>query len=493
MKLFVTIYDDARLLPHFLRHYSGLGITEFFVAIGPGLVGAVSGFTGDYNITVFQGHDVWDSPRGGNAAVTEMRRLHQLAKEWVVIVDLDEFVEFGPTIPELIVLAESEAANAIKGIMYDRFSADGQLVPFGPDSDLRELYPVKARFMRAMGGFDEKRVLVKGHLQAKAAHHIFADEQICSAVLEIAHYKWNDCAMERLKLAYQDLTEKGISWAYVYKRMIDHYERNARFNWEEFDGELVSGNQRLWILAQQRDAEIARLRARLTTADTEAANLRDEIAGHERQDNNLQAHSVALSADISATKSALAATEDRLGATEDALTAAKNELTATLEALSGTREELQAVHRSLSWRATQPLRWLCYHLIHASRRVRPPKQTLAPASSEPMRSHGASQSPAAELAGRSIPADSAESNAGGSLSMHLFELEPEDFVAALYRSVLRRPADPAGLAHWSSIIRTAGDYTSVLARFVESDEFKALNPGTIDRPSPSSFTPNHML
>src|SRR6516162_3747501 len=35
MKLFVTINNDARLLGHFLRHYSGFGITEFFIAVGP--------------------------------------------------------------------------------------------------------------------------------------------------------------------------------------------------------------------------------------------------------------------------------------------------------------------------------------------------------------------------------------------------------------------------------------------------------------------------
>ena len=33
MKLFVAIYDDARLLSHFLKHYAKAGVTDFFVAL----------------------------------------------------------------------------------------------------------------------------------------------------------------------------------------------------------------------------------------------------------------------------------------------------------------------------------------------------------------------------------------------------------------------------------------------------------------------------
>jgi FkbM family methyltransferase len=69
-----------------------------------------------------------------------------------------------------------------------------------------------------------------------------------------------------------------------------------------------------------------------------------------------------------------------------------------------------------------------------------------------------------------------------------FQLTPDEFVATLYRSVLRRSADPPGLAHWSNVIRGTGDYTAVLASFVASEEFKLVDQDTLVRPSPSSFT-----
>jgi hypothetical protein len=241
MKLFVAIYDDARLLEHFLRHYRKSGITDFFIAIDRGVAQAVNRVAGEYGITVVEGLDVRDSWLGGNAAITEMRRQHQAVDEWALIVDLDEFVEFEPVLPKIVALADGEGANAVVGIMYDRFSADGKLVGFAPDSDLAAVYPVKARFIRkVMGGFDEKRVLVKGLLPAKVAHHTFEGERLCSTVLEIAHYKWNDRAMDRVRLAYQDLVERGCAWAFEYKNIIDHYEKFNRFRWEDFGGELVS-------------------------------------------------------------------------------------------------------------------------------------------------------------------------------------------------------------------------------------------------------------
>src|SRR6266481_6448225 len=128
MKLFTAIYDDARLLESFLRHYNQYGITEFFIAASPGFASMVKGFMENYRITLFEGLDIADSVLGGTAAVTEMRGIHQQDDEWVVIVDLDESVEFAPDIHHFLSIAERDDANIVRGIMYDRFSADGKLV-----------------------------------------------------------------------------------------------------------------------------------------------------------------------------------------------------------------------------------------------------------------------------------------------------------------------------------------------------------------------------
>ena len=100
-------------------------------------------------------------PFGVNAA-TEMRRRYQDPDEWAVMVDLDEFVEFPKPIFDIIADAQKEGANIVQAIMYDRFSADGKPRSFDASSDLSALFPVKARFIKVMGGADHKGVLVKG-------------------------------------------------------------------------------------------------------------------------------------------------------------------------------------------------------------------------------------------------------------------------------------------------------------------------------------------
>jgi hypothetical protein len=240
MKLFTAIYNDAKLLGSFLRHYDQYGITEFFIAASPSFASMVKGFMGNYRITLFEGLDVADSILGGTAAVTEMRRIHQQDNEWVVIVDLDEFAEFVPDIHHFSSNAEGEDANVVRGIMYDRFSVDGNLVDVNQETDLRKLFPVRARFIdKVMRGCDHKGILVKGPLKATGAHHFFEREKLSSEVLEIAHYKWITGAIDRLRSATQLVEEAGIRWHVEYKRALDHYERYGRFAWETFGGEMV--------------------------------------------------------------------------------------------------------------------------------------------------------------------------------------------------------------------------------------------------------------
>jgi len=224
----------------FLRHYDRCGITDFFIAAFPDFVPIVRNFMNDYRILLFAGLDVADSVSGGSAAVTEMRRVCQRDGEWVVIVDLDEFVEFPRDIRQIVSAAERDNANVVRGMMYDRFALDGKLVDPEQQMDFIRLFPIKARFIdRVMHGWDYKGILVKGHLRAAIAHHTFEGENLFSEVLEIAHYKWITGAIDKLKSATHIVEDAGIPWHIEYKRALDHYERFGRFAWETFGGEMV--------------------------------------------------------------------------------------------------------------------------------------------------------------------------------------------------------------------------------------------------------------
>lgn len=239
MKLFVTIYNDARLLGHFLRHYAESGITRFYIATAPEFRPVVEAFTGRYAIDLTDTLMVEESVLGDNSAITQMRQLHQGRDEWVVIVDLDEFVEFPSDVSVITAQSNQAGANVVRGIMLDRFSADGQLADFRPESDLEMIYPVKSRFIRnVMGGCDHKGVLVKGLLRpaVRSGHHRFDNEIVFTRLLQISHYKWTVGALDRLRKAHQLTLDAGIPWAGEYRLVFQHYEAHGRFAWEEFGG-----------------------------------------------------------------------------------------------------------------------------------------------------------------------------------------------------------------------------------------------------------------
>jgi len=242
MKLFTTIYDDSRLLAHFLEHYRRVRVTEFFVAVAGDLGSGVRPFMSQYDVTLCEDLGVADRYPFGLNATIEMRRRYQKANEWAIVVDVDEFVEFPGPIYDIIAAAEAEGANVVRAIMYDRFSEDGQPRGFDSSSDLALLYPVKTRFIRdVMKGADWKGVLVKGDVQPAGNFHNWNGQIIHSQIIEISHYKWTtDRIIDRVRDDYRITSEMGLPSADEYKRVLDHYDEHGRFAWEEFGGQLVT-------------------------------------------------------------------------------------------------------------------------------------------------------------------------------------------------------------------------------------------------------------
>ena len=241
MKLFTAIYDDARLLGPFLRHYDRYGVSEFFIAASPSFVSTVKTFMSDYPITLVEEHDAATRFLSSDP-IEAMRKIYHHDDEWAVIVDLDEFIEVTPNINHCLSIAESEKANVISAVMYDRFSVDGKPVDVGQESDLPSLFPIKANFIyHVQRGCDFKGVLVKGRLKAGGGfHHWYEGQKRSSEILEISHYRWLTGAVDRYKERYAALNAVGTSWAIEYKHIIDHYEQHGRFAWEEFGGAPVT-------------------------------------------------------------------------------------------------------------------------------------------------------------------------------------------------------------------------------------------------------------
>jgi hypothetical protein len=235
MKLFVAIYDDYCLLPHFITHYRTLGIDRFHIAADPAVAAAVRHGVRSVDAVVRDDLDVVDSFQGGAKAVTQMRLDYTRDDEWALIADLDEFVELDRSLAETIAIAETEAANVVRGRMIDRVSADGSLPDIGEDTDVWTTFPRQCRLTSQLqGSVDHKGVLVRGHLSSAMAHHEFAGEVLSRQEVKVHHFKWNSRAESRIRQAMEMAKAAGISWWPEYLRILDHLGEHGRIRWEDF-------------------------------------------------------------------------------------------------------------------------------------------------------------------------------------------------------------------------------------------------------------------
>ena len=135
-------HNDADILPFFLDHYRKLGVSGFLLALhGPWPEAVLDGLTRAEDVAI------WDLL--GDAYEDSYRRsiLNLMAEgeegRWVVIVDVDEFLEL-----PLRTLARTTAALEVMGhaalpaFMLQRVSEDGSLPALDPELSIDEQLPM---------------------------------------------------------------------------------------------------------------------------------------------------------------------------------------------------------------------------------------------------------------------------------------------------------------------------------------------------------------
>jgi hypothetical protein len=208
MRVITTIYRHAELLPHFLAHYSRLGVTAFAFGIHGGEDSPcweqVKRATHHYRALCVPGdHDSEYSSEKDRAF--KQKICHQLIRpeEWWAVADLDEFHEYPLPVKRLCRAAERRRCDHVAGILVDRLSANGLLPPIRKGSLWRQ-YPYMAKLTgNLLGGNVHKLMLVKGHGDLGTGHHWLNGGRVFPSPGLVHHFKWNVRALERVAERYQ--------------------------------------------------------------------------------------------------------------------------------------------------------------------------------------------------------------------------------------------------------------------------------------------------
>jgi hypothetical protein len=150
-----------QLLPHFLRHYQGLGITHFVIAVNDAKNAAeYHRILTQWNIRAvecFGGFYQRDEP-------VHRERLHEHLQpdDWVVHADLDELFLYTLPLDELVKECVKEGYQYVGGLCIDHVAPGGSLPTIQPDSpSLWEQFPLMCEATRRLRNRDNSKVVLK--------------------------------------------------------------------------------------------------------------------------------------------------------------------------------------------------------------------------------------------------------------------------------------------------------------------------------------------
>lgn len=213
MKLIVLIGTDCHLelLPHFLEHYSRIGVDLFVCGLHGQHRDEARNLLSRYPFEVVV--DFGTQPyaeeltRQWTRVANEARRQHALPGEWCLYADVDEFHEYPPGF-----LASLEPrVNAVKGWWVERLAtSDGQLLPCLPGRNIGQQFPFATQ--KIFCGLSQKVMAVRADLDLVDGYHRVvggSDVPVFAAdSLRVHHFRWNDRAAAKYA---------GITWTNHYR------------------------------------------------------------------------------------------------------------------------------------------------------------------------------------------------------------------------------------------------------------------------------------
>jgi hypothetical protein len=147
----VGVEHDLPLLPHFLRHYLGLGIEPGRMHLvlhapsegAPGLAEAQAVLAAHG----VEPYETWTDPYTSDAMWEKRREVQRhvaAPSDWVVSADVDEFCEFPAPLGEALSFCERKGVGCVQGVFVDRLAPGGRLAPVEAGPSVWDQFPVQA-------------------------------------------------------------------------------------------------------------------------------------------------------------------------------------------------------------------------------------------------------------------------------------------------------------------------------------------------------------
>jgi Glycosyl transferase family 2 len=230
------------LLPHWLEHYTKLGVDRILLGIFDDVPAAnrdrIEEWSRRWPLTMFR--QTWKDQH--ELAHEEQRRSAcRLAgagpETWIVHTDLDELHEFPAPLGEIIATCEVMDINTVSGEFLDRVAADGTLGPVLASPSLWGQFPVGCRLTKnLLRGWTRKVMLAKFCVACGVGHHVGSNVKAhCVPIGRpdqyiVHHFKWHAELPGRMEWAMSQ-PNANVMWRIEARKFL---------NWLKFNGGRIN-------------------------------------------------------------------------------------------------------------------------------------------------------------------------------------------------------------------------------------------------------------
>ncbi|HWT79272.1 MAG TPA: hypothetical protein VN648_10775, partial [Candidatus Methylomirabilis sp.] len=207
-----SVYEYSGLLPHFLEHYTRLGVERIFMVVRTPV--RDSCFFRALEAAAARPATVkWVSctrfcdPEKAAVEETSLQEGGVGPDDYVMHVDLDEFHEYPAPLQDVIGPLRTHRAPAVRGRLVDRVAESGELAPIRPEPDLGSQFPIGCNLTgMVLRGWTQKimicraRARLRGGVNHDALNTSYDRPPVGSDDEYIVHhFKWTEGVTSRLQ------------------------------------------------------------------------------------------------------------------------------------------------------------------------------------------------------------------------------------------------------------------------------------------------------
>jgi hypothetical protein len=234
------------LFRHWVRYYKALGCDKFLLVINyleDEDAGRIREIIQDEKIDTmtWDWKGIYSSPEKDAYIDRQMDTLQDLPCEYVVNVDMDEFVEFPVLLPDLLDKLKSLQSERVVGFFIDRISE--KLKPLEPSKNIFEQAPLNAQITKRLAkGYTLKNPITICSIRPHRAWHIKKKyPSNYPHMVPIYHFKWFTGLKEYVRERYNYYKNQNIRQFGESKRIYNFISKGR--NLKKFcvpDGDKVS-------------------------------------------------------------------------------------------------------------------------------------------------------------------------------------------------------------------------------------------------------------